>query len=1130
MPRWLLAACFATCAVGASLAVPPKSQQAPVSKSNTDASAAAGRVAVEGGLKVSLWAGEPLLANPVSFCFDNQGVCYVAETTRFGNGVPDTRGFMQWVDADINSRSVSDRLAMYKKYDYKGYEAFDDQVRRVVDTNGDGKADSSTVFAKGFNQLKDGLAAGVLARKGGVYLTNIPSLYHLRDTNHDGVADEKKELLTGFGIRAQFLGHDMHGLRIGPDGKLYFSIGDRGLNVTTLEGKQLLCQDSGCVMRCELDGKGLEIVHKGLRNPQELAFDNVGNLFTYDNNSDSGDKARWVHVVEGGDSGWRCGYQYGTLMHNDNVPQGNRGPWNAEGIWHVAGDALAPPAYVVPPLKHIGNGPAGLTYYPGLGLGERYKNHFFAADFTASASNSKIWSLELKPKGASFEVSDLHEFVKSMVPTDCEFGPDGAFYILDWVGGWSPPEKGRIFRVTDEKAMADPRVAEAKKFLAEGFEKRGDNELVKLLAHIHRDVRQEAQFELASRGKPGPFVKVLAESKDKLARLHAVWGLTQLGLGSSAEVAKAAGDADADLRAAVAKGASDLTAIQKLVADESPRVRAVAAVRYGQVLRERAVREPVGVRPGSESSKLAPLFDILAANNDQDPYLRQAAVEGLVRGSGSGNDLYNAWKLGNSKYKVAPVRMGVVLALRKLQGEKLAEFLDDADPKIAAEAARAIYDEHVDQAMPALAKLAETPNAQDPVAYRAVAANYKLGTPEAAARVAAVAARPEESAFIREFALKLLADWTTPAPRDPITGLIQTLKVRAPEVARDAVRPVLAKLFAGPDAVRKEAALATSKLAVAEVGPFMRDLALDAKQPASTRVEAIYALGAIKAKELDGVVKAALAGDNAMVRAAARVVAAKGDPKAALKELPALIADDRVDPVEKQAAISAMAALPESAAVDKTLAGLLDLAIESKLAGPLKLELMEASAARVKTAKLKLHADLKGKLERLDKADRAKADKGDTLARYRDAISGGDAERGKRIFLANAAVYCQRCHMVDGQGGEVGPVINGIGAKHPREYLLESIVYPNAKIAEGYQSVIVSTIDGKLVSGVLRGKDAKSVTLVTPENKTIVIPADDVESTRPDKSAMPDDLHKKLSRRELRDLVEFLATMTAPAK
>ena len=86
-----------------------------------------------------------------------------------------------------------------------------------------------------------------------------------------------------------------------------------------------------------------------------------------------------------------------------------------------------------------------------------------------------------------------------MLPTDCEFGPDGAFYWSDWTSGWEKPGKGRIFRVTDPEAMKNPAVAEAKKLLAEGFEKKTVEELAKLLEFPHQQVRQEAQFELAAR-------------------------------------------------------------------------------------------------------------------------------------------------------------------------------------------------------------------------------------------------------------------------------------------------------------------------------------------------------------------------------------------------------------------------------------------------------------------------------------------------------------------------------------------------------------------------------------------------------------------------------------------------------
>ena len=376
------------------VAAQPKKSKAPGEESLAQVKLA------DKGLKVDVWAAEPTLMNPVCFCFDGKGRMFVAETTRFDHGVPDTRGHMYWLDEDLANRSIDDLLAMYKKHNFKGFEKYEDQVRMVWDSTGGGKADKSTVFAGGFNRPQDGLAAGVLARKGQVYLACIPDLYVLKDTTGDNKADEKKSLFTGFGPTAQFLGHDLHGLRMGPDGKLYFSMGDRGFNVTTKEGRKLSYPNTGAVLRCDPDGANLEVVHYGLRNPQELAFDDFGNLFTFDNNSDSGDQARWVYIVEGGDSGWRGGFQYGTLYHTPAVPQGNRGPFNVEKLWlpHFDGQA----AYIVPPLLNLGNGPAGITHYPGIGLNDKYQDHFFACDFTSNAGSSKIWGAIGEAEGRGF--------------------------------------------------------------------------------------------------------------------------------------------------------------------------------------------------------------------------------------------------------------------------------------------------------------------------------------------------------------------------------------------------------------------------------------------------------------------------------------------------------------------------------------------------------------------------------------------------------------------------------------------------------------------------------------------------------------------------------------------------------
>ena len=1150
MPRYLFALpLFAACAL--ALAVPPDAVPPKKGKAD-DADALAQVKFADKGMKVEVWASAPLMMNPVAFCFDEKGKVYVAETTRFDHGVPDTRGHMYWLDEDLANRRTEDLLAMYQKHKYAGYEKFADQVRVVWDSTGGHTADKSEVFAGGFNRPQDGLAAGVLARKGRVYLTCIPDLYVLRDTTGDNKADEKTSLFTGFGPTAQFLGHDLHGLRMGPDGKLYFSTGDRGFNVITKEKRQLLYPNTGAVLRCDPDGANLEVVHAGLRNPQELAFDDHGNLFTYDNNSDSGDKARWVHVVEGGDSGWRGGFQYGTGYHTPQVPQGNRGAWNTEKLWlpHFDGQA----AWIVPPLANFGNGPAGITHYPGLGLNDKYKDHFFACDFTSNAGSSKIWALAVKPKGAGFEITKPEAFITGLVPTDCEFGPDGAFYWSDWIGGWAPQNRGRINRVTDPEAMKNPKVKEAQALIAAGYEKKTDEELAKLLEFPHQQVRQEAQFELASRMDVGnvilTFNGIATKSQNPLARLHAVWGLGMIARkhrgNGWGELLALAADKDVEVKRAAVEQLGNVVqptintvppaskvqaAMLKLLTNPSDRVKAAAAVAYGKI----GSAEPLtAVTPNAEMSFFTPLFDILKANADKDPYLRHAAVMGLVYAADNPTDLFNVWKMAKeqagAKYDVPAVRMGVLLALRKHKSEKAAEFLSDTEPRIAVEAARAVYEVRLGgAAMGALAKLAEKPGQPDAVAFRALAANYQLGTP---GPVAQFAARQSEPVYTRAFALKLLGDWAKPPRRDPISGLTLDIPARDAKPAADALLTAGAGIFAGSDIVRKEASQTVAKLNVKQFGPAMAALVKDAKNPASTRVAALYAVEALKDTNTKALAKFALESDEARLRAAGRAVQARLDPAAVVAALPELLRDNAVSLAEKQGAFDILARQKASQEVDQLLADWLDQLNAGKVPAPLVLDVLDAADARAGTAKLKLFAPLKQKAAeyRAAKAKLADGPKGDKLATYFGALEGGDAASGRDTFLNNSAVYCQRCHKLGGQGGEVGPALDGIAAdkEKDRRYLLESIVLPNAKIAKGYDTVILLLTDETTVSGVVKSEDKKQIKLVTAENKEIVVPADEVQRRRTGPSAMPDDLHKKLSRRDLRDVVEFLAGLKEP--
>jgi quinoprotein glucose dehydrogenase len=1058
------------------------------------------RFRVPEGVETKLWAAEPLLANPVSFCFDEKGRCYLAETFRLHHGVTDNRYHMNWLDDDLACRTVADRVAMYKKHlkdRFGTYETEHDRVRLIEDTTGAGVADRATVFADGFHAAAQGLGSGVLARKGSVYYTNIPDLWLLKDTKGEGKADVRQSLATGFGVHVAFLGHDMHGLRMGPDGRLYFSIGDRGFNVTTKEGKQLFNPDSGAVLRCDPDGSHLEVVHVGLRNPQELAFDAQGNLFTVDNNSDSGDKARLVYIVEGGDSGWRTGYQYGSSL-------GNRGPFNAEKIWHLPDDG--PPAYIVPPLAHIATGPSGFSFnYGATALPARYAEHFFICDFRGSPGGSGVLSFAVKPKGAAFEAADLHEAFWSVLATDCDFGPDGGFYVSDWVDGWELTGKGRLYRFADPNAEKSPAVAEAKKLLAEGFDQRPSEELAKLLEHADLRVRQEAQFALADRGTDAlpTLARAAEKATNRLARLHGIWGLGQLGrrdVNVKETLLPLLKDADEEVRIQTLRvlgwfkgvGARDLL---PLLRDAQPRVRFEALTTMARPTTRFVERDGEAV--------WAAVVELLKENADHDAYLRHAAS--LVMARYPGQELVSC-----AKDESPSVRMAAVLALRHRESPVVWPFLDDTDPLIALESARVLHDVALDPLSgKALADRLNKPNQSEFFTARALNAHFRLGGPENAAAVAGFAARADAPPKLRVEAVRLLGMWASPPRRDRVTGLTQALQKRDAAPAVNALKANLRAVVAGPEAVWKEATSVAAKLGIKEVAPLLFDLLTDAKQKPATRVEALRSLEALKDARLEEATRLALADGDARVRTEGRRQLARAKPADAIPVLSRAIQEGT--PADRQGAFAILADLKGPAA-DDLLADAMARLLKRELPPEVHLDLLEA-AEKHPTARIK---------EQLAAFEAARR-KDDPLAKYREALLGGDAERGRNLFLHKSEVYCLRCHKVHGEGGDVGPDLSDVGKRQTREYLLESIVDPNKQIAMGFSTVVVELKSGRTVVGVLKGEDAKELRLMTAEAKLIVVPKDQIDDRRGGKSAMPEDLIKHLSRSELRDLVEFLA-------
>jgi quinoprotein glucose dehydrogenase len=1058
------------------------------------------RMNLPAGLKASLWAAEPMLANPVAFAFDETGRIFVAETYRYGTSTLDIRAYMWTLEDDLANRNQEDFMASIRRNfgdaGVKELSIESERIRLLEDSDGDGQADKSTIYAEDFRSPMDGVASGVLPRRGEVWFTNIPSLWKLSGRDK---AETRTEVFRGFGVRFNYTGHDLHGLILGPDGRIYFSLGDRGAAVTTKEGRLISAPDTGSVFRCWPDGSGLELFATGLRNPQSLLFNEYGDLFTGDNDSDQGDQERLVHVVENGDSGWRVGYQH--------APRGNAGPWNAEKLWHPrhAGQA----AYLLPPICNIEDGPSGIAYYPGTGLTPAYAGMMFITHFKGAISNSGIYTYKVKPEGASYAIEAAAPFLTGALPTDVRFGPDGKLYYSDWAEGWPKSKRGRIYSIADPTRANDPLVKETKALIAGDWTKRSDADLAHLLAHADWRVRLEAQYTLADRGNAG--IQVLAaiagrDDANPLARRHAVWGLGQIARKDSAAIAA--------LRPLVLNADHEITAqVIKLLGDfqDQPSLRVVIGALAYPTARERFFAAQALGKYGAGEAVPA-LITAIRENDNADATLRHALVMGLV-GCASSEQLAALATSDSS-----PVRLAAVLALRRQQSPLITAFLTDADAMIARETALAINDAPIPAAYPALAgRLGQS--SDEAVQLRALNAHFRLGTAENAAALANFAASSAE-ADLRKEALALLTLWPAPPARDRIVGDFLPLdsKTRPTESVVQALLPKLGGILTAhtPDVVQVAAIETLHSLKLTQTGPMLGMVVADSAQSASVRVAALKVLDQFDDAGLAVAAAAAAGSDSPELRLAALPVSSRLAPASAVSILTKLA--DQGTPKEQQTAFRALGAAKDLAA-DAVILNHLGGLSTGKIAPAAQLDLLEAAALRGDPR-------IKQFLANRD-ADLAKDP--DPLAPYRVALIGGNAELGRKVFNTHPVMQCMRCHRLGNAGsGDAGPNLGGIGARASREYILESIIKPSAKIAPGFEIATVTKKNGEALVGTILHRDAAGLRLKTGENEVTPIPASEIKGVESAPSAMPEIATLVLTKSEIRNLVETLASATEP--
>ena len=1058
-------------------------------------------------LEFTKWTPNFLVPDPVALSFDNQGRAYVTQTQRRKANDLDIRQNRDWIPDDLSFKTPDGKRAFYHKafisqnsdankrrvkdfnkdgkHDLADLRFLSERIHLIEDTDSDGLADKTSIYAEGFTDEIGGIAAGVLHYDGDVYTTIVPDVWKLRDTNDDGKADQRQSIAYGFGVHLAYAGHDMHGLTVGPDGRIYWTIGDKGVGASSKEGRHFQYPNQGAVLRCDTDGSNFEVYARGLRNVQEIAFDQYGNMFGIDNDSDRpGEKERFVYIVQHMDAGWRSNWQYRNGTFN---------PWMDENLsipWHKG-----QPAYITPPISLYNNGPAGLAFNPGTALGEAWQNYFFHT----SAPNGQQWAFQVEQDGASFKMVNDMQIGNGVPIVGINFGPDGALYGVDWGGGYPLNEKGAIWK-WDVKEK-HPLRAPTAKLLRSDFSKTATNELIATLNHPDQRVRLKAQFELVKRGARKELWKA-ARSGPQLLRIHAIWGLCQfdrLTKSPKGDLLELLSDPDPEIRIQIVRSFGEILSselalhqapdprdspfdfleLEKCLEDDSPRVRFHAAIALGNL--------------GALGSSKALIKMARNIPNESNTYQRHAAIAGLTGCASSEILAALASEQSELIQKIA------VVALRRRADPKVRHFLYSPFKNVVAEAARAIHDDwSIPNAIPALARsLAKTRWIKhEGLIRRAINANFHLGTPEAATRVADYTIRADVPEELRLSALDALRQWSKPGKLDRVVGRYRPLSDRDPAIATNAVYKKLTNLLIDPSQKIQSEAMALARLLKIEIpGEALVAVAKNESSIPALRIEALRALATQKNEKLPACITSAFESKEHSIRIEALKILAKFNPVLALDRVEVVLSSNKANTLEKQTALALLGGDLASAKGDSILNLLLNSFEECPPS--LKLDLTEAAAVR-----------------QINAPD----------PDFTHTLEGGDADRGRNLFMNHIAAQCIRCHKVkDGKGSDIGPNLKSAGLQG-RGHHLEAIVDPQKTITEGYGSISLTLENGQSIAGLFKSEMKGVIEIKDAEGVITKVASENVKERTPVISTMPP-MGAILTKREIRDIIEYLSTL-----
>ncbi|HEU5148247.1 MAG TPA: HEAT repeat domain-containing protein [Chryseosolibacter sp.] len=1073
------------------------------------------------GLAIKLWAGDSLVADPVSLDIDDAGRLFYTRTNRQKNSEFDIRGHQDWEIGSIQLKTIEEKRDFLHKvlapelsaknewlkdlngdgsHDWRDMTVEKEEVYRVEDQNGDGLADFSQLVIEDFHTEVTDVAGAILAHNGDLFVGVGPDMWRIKDNNGDGLADEKTSISHGYGIHIGFGGHGMSGAEVGPEGKIYWQIGDIGFNGVGPDGQKWQHPNSGVIVRSNPDGSDFEVFAYGNRNTHEFVFDEYGNLISEDNDGDHrGERERIVYITNGSDTGWRTNWQFGKYRDPDN---NTYKVWMDEEMYKPRFEGQA--AYITPCIANFVSGPTGMLYNPGTALGPEWNNTFFIGEFVGNPSRSGIHAFKLTPKGATFELGEHKSVMSGVLATGVDWGPDGAMYIADWIDGWNTKDHGRIWKLDVANGADSPERRETANFLRADFTKYQTNQLSALLRHADMRVRRKAQFELATRGTDGlaEFQANIRQREHQLARVHAIWGISQFARKEQNHarlLIPLLEDQDPEIRAQAAKWLGDVRykrageALIPLLKDEYARARFFAAEALGRIRYEPAIQ---------------PIIELLRSNNDEDAYIRHAGSLALAR-IGKAEPIV---ALANDRSRA--LRIAAVVALRRMRHAGIAEFLNDRDEFVVTEAARAINDDlSIPDALPALAEvLNENRFRNEALIRRAISANLRVGTERTMQNLINYAQRSGRPLEMRVEAIDALSTWAKPSVLDRVDGRFRGEVNRDPEPVRNGALGPLVRLMSNADRlIRLSAVKATGKLGIAQASQELL-AKLKTDSDAEVRAAALMAIAGMEHDLTNEAIQQALEDREKSVRVVALDLLPKTDiPKETMVALLSDVVKTRTTE-EKQAALLTLGSLKEANA-EKVLDTLLTQMSEGKLSPEIQLELSEA-----------IDSTGSQTLQNRYKQITAALAPDSLAAAYNSVLAGGDVDKGRNIFFRDQTAQCMRCHSFNDYGGNAGPRLNGVAARLTNEQLLQALIEPSARIAPGYGIVSVELQNGKDIAGILQDEKENAIVLKVGDRPDTVIMKEHVvkQSTAP--SSMPP-MRYLLTKRQIRDLMSFLTTL-----